>query len=407
MNMNNRKLFGLYKVFYSAMPIWFVFLLFLLSKGLDYTEAILLDSFSAFTAILFEVPSGVLADKMSRKKLLIIGESIVLVNFTLLLFFNSYIIIAIGALLSGIGSACVSGTSEALVYDDFVYNNETDDYKAYAGKVKKWSFVAVAVMSLCSGFLFEVWTKLPMIISIVFQLAAVICLCFVKEHRLQTRKAEEQAAETSRYRKWLNELKNQLNIIKRFFKNKKLIGFCLLQIIFLEVISNINYTTQAYLPELGLDIKYLGIALCIFNLISALGAKYTEKAKLNGSLWICSYIVILLILCTGNLIAVIVALSISRFIGGFIFTVLSNEQNKEIASEERATVLSAMGLIVEICPLILDPMIGVLYDTKGFRFAFLILAVALAIIIAISKIHTRHTVNQSAALTAPVPNDPE
>ena len=85
---DNKKYFIAYSLLKKSFPIWFVYLLFLLSKDLNYTEAILLDSFAAAMSLIFEVPSGIIADRFNRKKILIIGEMIIMLNFIILYFSN-------------------------------------------------------------------------------------------------------------------------------------------------------------------------------------------------------------------------------------------------------------------------------------------------------------------------------
>ena len=53
-----------------------------------------------------------------------------------------------------------------------------------------------------------------------------------------------------------------------------------------EIISNINYSTQAYLPYLGLDVKYLGGIMFLFNIASAIGAKMAKKINVNRKIWV-------------------------------------------------------------------------------------------------------------------------
>lgn len=51
----------------------------------------------------------------------------------------------------------------------------------------------------------------------------------------------------------------------------------MIYVLMLEIVSNINYFTQAYLPDLGLGITYLGTIMFVFNIVSALGAKIAKK----------------------------------------------------------------------------------------------------------------------------------
>lgn len=374
----NESAYGLYSVLKKALPIWFVFLLFLLSKGLSYTEAILLDSFSALTAIVFEIPSGVLADKISRKKLILFGEIAITLNYVFLLFSNTYWCFVCGALISGIGQACISGTGEALIYDEF---NDENAYKKYMGKINRYAYIVIAGVTLSSSWLFELNPNLPMLISLIIELLSmIILLLFFKEKR-QTKSSE--------FKGFKEEIAAQVTIIKKYATNSKILCVTGLSLIMLEVISNINYTTQAYLPSLGLEIRYLGIVMLVFNLLSAFGAKATEKVTLKEVIWLLIYGLLLILVSIPSIVVVMLALCVSRYINGFIWTVISAETNKQIASAERATVLSFINLTTEVLPMLIDPVIAISYDKYGFPITYRILAFFLFLFVAIALLARR------------------
>ncbi len=370
--MKEKRRYAIYSILKKALPIWFVFLLFLLGKGLSYTEAILLDSFSAAAAMIFEIPSGILADKVSKKKVLVIGEIIITLNYLILLCTSSYPCYILGALLSGIGSACISGTNEAFIYDLLKENGMEKTYREYLSVVSKWGFIGVAIATLTSSCLFDINANLPMLISIVLQLVAILSLLSIPG----TAAAPKCS---SRKNTLKQELIHEAKKMKQILFQKELVHLFVLYLVMLEIISNINYSTQAYLPELGLSLKYLGLAMFLFQIVSAFGTGFAKKAKANGTIWCAVYIGILLGLGTGNLILVFACLLASRFFNGFIWTVLSDETNQRIESGERATVLSCQGLVADLFPLFIDPVIGYSYDRIGFPKTFLIIAGCLSL----------------------------
>ena len=230
----NKMVFFIYSVLKKSLPIWFVFFFFFLSKGLNYTYAVLLDSFSAFTAIVFEIPSGILADKMSRKKLIVLGEIAIISNYIFLLCSHSYLCFVFGALISGIGQACLSGTGEAMIYDEI--NDETA-YKSYMGQINKYGYFVIAGITLSSSWLFELNSNLPMIISILFEIISVLVLGFFYEEKRENRVNEFKGLK--------EEFSAQITIIKKYTTNSRILFITGLSLIMLEVISNLNYTTQA------------------------------------------------------------------------------------------------------------------------------------------------------------------
>lgn len=375
MKYSNTRFYISYSILKKSFPIWFVFLLYLISKGLNYTEAILLDTFSAATTLIFEVPSGILADKFSRKTLMVIGEIIIFINFLFLFVGNHYIIWVIGAFLNGIGEACISGTGEAFIYDFLIQKKEESKYLELIGKINKWSFAVVAVSTLASGYLFKTWNELPLVISMILQGGSIICLLCLKEKRIEKNRYSDKQEIG-----FHDKLCGQINIIRKIGTTKGLLEIFIIYVIMLEVISNVNYSTQAYLPSLGLNVQNLGVILCVFNIVSALGAQVSKKQKMNGKGWFFFYSIVLFLLSTSNIYIAITILICSRFVNGFIWSVLSNETNQKIESKDRATILSYQSLFASIISLFIDPLLGMAYDNYGFHAAYRVMGIVLLIL---------------------------
>lgn len=132
-------------------------------------------------------PSGVLADKISRKKLILFGEIAITLNYVFLLFSNAYWCFVCGALISGIGQACISGTGEALIYDEF---SDENTYKKYMGKINRYGYLVVAGVTLSSSWLFELNSNLPMLISLILELLSIIILLMFFKEKRQTKSNE-------------------------------------------------------------------------------------------------------------------------------------------------------------------------------------------------------------------------
>ena len=85
------------------------------------------------TSFVLEVPSGALADRMSRRNLLAVGSFVIAAGFGAWTLFPSYAGFAAGFLLWGIGGALHSGTFEALLYDELAARQATESYARIGG----------------------------------------------------------------------------------------------------------------------------------------------------------------------------------------------------------------------------------------------------------------------------------
>ncbi|MGH8877014.1 MAG: MFS transporter [Stackebrandtia sp.] len=121
-----------------------------LSTG-DITSLLIVWS---LTAVVCEVPSGVLADVMPRKLLMAAGPVLRSVGFGLWVAFPSYTSFLIGFVLWGVCGALQSGATEALVYDNLKHAGAADRYATYAGRARACQTLAVLSSMLVAPTVF-------------------------------------------------------------------------------------------------------------------------------------------------------------------------------------------------------------------------------------------------------------
>jgi MFS family permease len=97
------------------------------------------------TGILFEVPSGALADAYSRRALLVIGPLLTAAGYALWVFAPSYPAFAAGFVLWGVKGALASGALEALVYEELDRQAAAEAYPKLTGRAQTFGVVAVLV----------------------------------------------------------------------------------------------------------------------------------------------------------------------------------------------------------------------------------------------------------------------
>ncbi|MGP4087796.1 MFS transporter [Streptomyces sp. KR55] len=117
--------------------------------GLTVGQISFLFALWSVTAVVLEVPSGALADAVSRRLLLWLGPLLTAVGFTLWVLTPSYWAFALGFVLWGVGGALGSGALEALVYEELDRLGAADDYARVMGRARAAGLVAVmAAMGL-------------------------------------------------------------------------------------------------------------------------------------------------------------------------------------------------------------------------------------------------------------------
>ncbi|MFG2556464.1 MFS transporter [Streptomyces sp. NPDC048581] len=113
-----------------------VYALLFADTGMSLWQISSLFALWSITAVVLEVPSGALADAVSRRLLLWIGPLFNAVGFALWVIVPSYGAFALGFVLWGVGGALCSGSLEALAYDELDRLGAADRYARVMGRVR-------------------------------------------------------------------------------------------------------------------------------------------------------------------------------------------------------------------------------------------------------------------------------
>lgn len=119
--------------------------------GLSPAEISSLFAVWSFTAFAAELPSGVLADTFSRRRLIVAGPLVTAAGFALWVVAPSYPAFAAGFMLWGLGQALISGALEALVYEGLDRAGAAGSYARVLGRAAAVRTTAVMVASALAG----------------------------------------------------------------------------------------------------------------------------------------------------------------------------------------------------------------------------------------------------------------
>jgi MFS family permease len=119
--------------------------------GLSAAEISSLFVIWSVTEFVLEVPSGVWADVVSRRRLLTLAPALPGVGFALWTFFPSYLSFAAGFVLWGAGSALQSGTQQAFVYEELNRAGAADAYARLTGRAEAAGTLAQLIATGLTG----------------------------------------------------------------------------------------------------------------------------------------------------------------------------------------------------------------------------------------------------------------
>jgi MFS family permease len=141
----------------AASFIWGVNTLFLLDAGLTNTEAFTANAFFTVGQVVFEVPTGVVADTRGRRASFMLGAATLLASTLLYLFMwqahASLAGWALASILLGLGFTFFSGATEAWLVDALRATNFSGSLESVFGRAQTVGGAAMLAGSVGGGFI--------------------------------------------------------------------------------------------------------------------------------------------------------------------------------------------------------------------------------------------------------------
>jgi MFS family permease len=160
--------------------------LFMTEIGFDAASVGVMAAVYAAVVPFLEIPSGILADRWSRRGVLVVA-SIALMASELVGGLSTNVgTYLVAALLIGVFFAMQSGTIDSIIYDTALEElGDSDGFEATIGRLRMWESGALVISSLAGGWLASVTSpRLTYFLTIPFGLLSVRMLAAFREPRL-------------------------------------------------------------------------------------------------------------------------------------------------------------------------------------------------------------------------------
>lgn len=128
-------------------------MLFFLEKGLDFLQIGTLYAAREVCVNIIEIPSGVIADSMGRRRSMAVSFLSYIVSFVVFFFSQSYWVLFLAMLVFAGGEAFRTGTHKAMIFDYLKMHNWGHLKTHYYGHTRAWSQAGAALSALIAAFL--------------------------------------------------------------------------------------------------------------------------------------------------------------------------------------------------------------------------------------------------------------
>lgn len=330
----------------------------------NFSIAMLIVAWSS-TSFLLQVPSGAIADKYSRKNILIAAQFSKIAAFAVWMLFPDFTGFLIGFVFWGAQGAFMSGTFEALLYDEAQRHGEVDKYSKIYGRMRAADFVGLIAASALAAPVFAIGGyNLVLLATIIMIIASIISLFGLKNI-----KNKESTHETQ----YFELLKHGAKIIINSPRLFRLIIFLALT---MALSAPIMDYYGIFLRNSGVETKHIGYFAAFAWGVDAVGALIAHRYKSykNSIFYILFTICGILLFISGTLTSLlgIAFLILFGFLNRIIKTVFEAKLQDEIPDGIRATVSSVYMFFMEIGIITLTLSFGYIAEDgkvqTGFQF---------------------------------------
>lgn len=330
-------------VFYGAFSV-----IFREARGLSLSEIFVLESIFLALMLLFEVPWGIIGDKIGYKKTLIISYGLFLASKVAFYLAHSFMGFLLEAALGALAISGISGCDSALLYTSI---DKKDSEKVF-GIYGAMGTAGFLISALISSILVKKSMDLLAFGTIIPYTAAFFLSFALKDSKREPKERKEKKD-------------GIFNSLRLALKNKKIIAF----VVAIAVISETTHSICVFLNQplyirSSIDLKWFGIIMAFMQVATFTGLRaHSIKKKIgNKKILVGAFIAIIIanLLLVKSTVALLTVTLIFIVEGAFALTQPISEtiKNNSIDSENRATILSTYAMVANVIGVVINLMVS-------------------------------------------------
>ena len=369
MNLNKQLVCLYTNHFFSGLRITdAVGVALLAARGFSLWEIGFAEGVFHIVSLLCEVPSGMAADLLGRKKILVFGGMCVVLYNLLMAIAPNLFFICLAMGLNAFASTMFSGTFSALTYDSLKQCGQTDDYLKVSATCSQITNLTTALGSLASTLERFLHFSGFYLLSAAFESIAALATVLMEEPIVtETQASRENRSFRELPGQFVQLVQDSLAALRSSPLVAKLIAASAL-------VCVPSYLTKMFvqqrLVELGWPTALLFLPLLLSGLASVLGTEVGRRVRpcsLRRFYAVCA------LLCGGGCVLVGAAPALGCIAGcmlvqGALEVWLLHEDrllNDAIPSDQRATLISVDSMAYSLLMIPASPLVGAVGDVFG------------------------------------------
>ena len=282
LGLNSRNIFLVYASSIAGGMLFFlpILALYFEESLFTATNVALIFAIEALAMVIFEIPTGAIADLFGRKKTLVMANFVVLIAVLFLYIGGSMLMFVLFAIFNSFARALASGTYSAFLYDTLKEEKQEHHYKMVIGTFYALWPVGASIGSVIGGYLAKISLSFSVGLSLIPLFFALILTLMLKEPKYEKEEHKDV-------------LKHMFNSTKLIIHNKQLIVLALGGFILMAFGETIHLLGPLFFKFKEIPIELFGwITAFVFG-FSSLGHYYShaisEKIGSNIINWPCVF----------------------------------------------------------------------------------------------------------------------
>ncbi len=364
---SNVQRFISFRIFFNARFYYPVIAILFLDYGLTMEQYALLNVVWAASIVLLEVPSGAFADRIGRRRMVVIASVLMIVEMVVLSFAPIgpsplvFLLFLVNRLLSGAAEACASGADEALAYDALLDEERGGEWPSVLDRLMRLQSIAFVIAMIAGAAMYDpalmnsvghvlgmdwgltqrITLRFPAFATLGMAIGAFFCALGMQEpiHGRSDETSTWKA--TWRAGRWILNTPAALLVI--------LVAVCCDSVVRLVMTFSSEYFRLVQIPEYTFG--FLGASMSGLGFLAApVGRRMVGRFAAKTNFSVLSVVIFGSLLGAGLALpiagaAFMLTLGAAMFLLGFF---LSHYLNAIVSSSMRATVLSFKGLAMNL-----------------------------------------------------------
>ncbi len=360
--------------------IWGINTIFLLDAGLSNVEAFAANAFFTAGMVLFEVPTGVVADTRGRRLSYVLGTVTLMVSTLLyLLMWQVHAPFwgwAVASVLLGLGFTFFSGATEAWLVDALAASGFRGHLEHVFGRAQSVGGAAMLIGTVAGGVVAQLTNLgVPYLLRVgLLGVATIVALRYMVDLGFTPQRGASPVA----------AIRTVVSgSVEHGFRNPPVRWLMIGGLFTAGTGIYVFYAAQPYLLELFGDpgaYSVAGLAAAIFAGVQIVGGllvpyarrlfrRRTDALLLSG---IAAVALLLVLGATSSFVVALVLLSAWSLVSTVARPMRSAYVNGIIPSEARATVLSFDSLMSSAGGVVAQPVLGRVADLGGYGASYLV-----------------------------------